>query len=374
MKRAVILTGHFPVQKRRANIPWLADHMRANGWHVTFVTLGYSWVSKLTRDRRFQSLDAAPQPGFRQIDDTLTAIFGYAPIHPFSLQNPWLDRAIQPLHGAFVRYWAPKLEPHFATADLIVIESGPPLLLAPAARKAAPGTPIVYRASDDIRLLGLPPFLTKAELAYAPLFDRISVASPILAQRWTGHSGLHIDPIGVPIGQLSDDQPDPFPPPRAMIEAVCAGTTLFDIGQIIAVAQARPGWRLHVIGRLKSQPPANTPKNIIFHGERTYADTTAFIRNADVGLAIYRDGPGVEYQTAQSNRILLYRYFRLPILGPRRLCDPAIPSIVGYDPDDSGSIDAAIARIETMPQPDADPGILDWSDLYDRITSTTRLS
>ena len=48
-----------------------------------------------------------------------------------------------------------------------------------------------------------------------------------------------------------------------------------------------------------------------------------------------------------------------------------------WSPGNPGSIEAAITRIETMSRPDSgpdhDPGIPDWSDLYQRITSTTRL-
>jgi 2-beta-glucuronyltransferase len=374
MRRAVILTGHFPVQKRRANIPWLADEMRANGWHVTFVTMGYSSVSRLVGDRRIKALDKEPRPGLQKINDSLTALFYYAPIHPFSLQVALLDRLVAPLHGSFARFWEPLIAPHLATADLVVIESGPPLLLAPAVRRIRPDVAMVYRASDDIRLLGLPPFLIDAELNVAPLFDRVSVASPRLATRWSGHPGLSIDPIGVPKAQLAIAQPDPYPTPRARIEAVCAGTTLFDMHQAISIARAAPDWRVHIIGRLKSRRPADLPGNLIVRGEMPYVETVAHIRHADIGLAIYKDVPGVEYQTAQSNRILLYRYFGLPIIGPHRLCDPSIPSIIGYNPKAPVSVRSAIERAETMLPLPADTDIPDWHLLYDRITATQRIS
>lgn len=373
-RRAVILTGHFPVQKRRANIPWLADAMRAEGWHVTFVTLGYSQLSRVIGDRRIRALDAPPRTGTKRLDDSLTTVFHYAPIHPFSLRTPLADRAVRPLHALFARFWAPRLAPHLASADLVVIESGPPLLLAPAVRTMRPDVPMVYRVSDDIRLLGLPSFLIEAEMTLAPLFDRISVASPRLGQRWSRHPGLAIDPIGVPTAQLALPQPDPFASPRARVEAVCAGTTLFDMAQAVAIARAAPHWRVHVIGRLKARATGPLPDNLILHGERPYDETVAHIRHADIGLAIYRDVPGIEYQTAQSNRILLYRHFRLPIIGPTRLCDPAVASLIGYDPQNHGSIRAATERAEAMPPLPADPGIPDWHLLYTRITGTRRLS
>lgn len=55
-----------------------------------------------------------------------------------------------------------------------------------------------------------------------------------------------------------------------------------------------------------------------------------FIAYADVGLAPYIDKPGIEYQTINSNRMLLYRSYGLPILGPDRLCNPTVPNIIGY--------------------------------------------
>ncbi len=373
-QRAIILTGHFPVQKRRANIPWLSDQLQENGWHVTFATLGYSWISQLRGDRRFESIEGMPIPGTYELGPTLTAIFEYPPIHPFSLGSDWVDDVLEPLQRLFVRYWTARLTPHLKSADLILIESGPPLLLAPALRALAPSVPMVYRASDDIRLLGLPSYMGRAELKYAPLFDRISVASPKLAQRWIGHPGLKIDPIGVPMARLKVPQPDPYSAPRAQVEAVCAGTTLFDEHQVETIASQQPDWRFHVIGRLKRPPSLKLPGNIHFLGELSYDETVAYIRHADLGLAIYRDEPGVEYQTAQSNRILLYRYFGLPILGPRRLCDPTIPSLFGYDIEDPESIAEAANLASRMGRQPGDSSIPDWSLLCDRITQTTRLA
>jgi 2-beta-glucuronyltransferase len=239
-------------------------------------------------------------------------------------------------------------------------------------RAAAPAVPIVYRASDDVRLLGLPSWLCEEEIAAAPLLDRISVASPILARRWEGHAGLAIDPIGVPKARLAEDPGDPYPSPRARIEAVCAGTTLIDMDQALTLARLFPHWRITVIGRLKRRP-AHLPPNLRLTGERPFDETAAHIRHADIGLALYADRPGIEFQTAQSNRMLLYRHFRLPIIGPRRLCDPSLPSVIGYDPRDATSMAEAAARALALPPLPEDPTIPDWDLLFTRIAATTRL-
>lgn len=371
MKRALILTGHFPQQARRAGIPWLAERMQSDGWHVTFATLGYSRLTHLTGDRRLDG--ATPPPlGTTALSPTLTAIYGLPFLHPISLRRPMLDSLTAPLFAPFVHYWSRRLSAPAARSDLIVVESGPPLLLARALRAAAPDTPMVYRASDDIRLLNQHPMIVAEETAAANFFDRISVASPLLARRWTGHPGLAIDPVGIPKAQLSVNQPDPYPAPRAAIEAVCAGTTLFDMDQALRLARLLPDWRITVIGRLRSRPEA-APPNLRLTGELPFDVTTAHIRHANIGLALYADRPGVEYQIAQSNRLLLYRHFRLPILAPQRLCDPGTPSVIGFDPRDDDSLRQAAARALALPPLATDEDIPDWDVLYTRIATTRRL-
>ncbi len=370
-KRAVILTGHFAIQKRRANILWLSDELRANGWHVTLITTGYSWISWLRGDRRFKSLYDPPIPGTQVIDETLTTIFQYAPIHPFSLRWKALDRLGRPIHRAFEAYWRRHLCAPLRDANLVVVESGPPLLLAPHVARYATNAALVYRVSDDVMLLGLPDFVRAAELRFAPLFDRISMASPILAKLFVGHPGVAIDPIGIPKALYADVLPNPFGSDRAIREAVCAGTTQFDMKAVLAIARLRPSWRLHILGRLRENPPEDAPPNAVFHGEQSFDRTAAFIKHADIGLAPYLDRPGVEYQTTQSNRILQYRYFGLPIVGPARLCDPKFPSIIGYSDLRADTLNSVLSKVESYrsTSPESMP---DWHDLYLRITSTKR--
>jgi 2-beta-glucuronyltransferase len=188
---------------------------------------------------------------------------------------------------------------------------------------------------------------------------------------FAGHPGVAIDPIGIPKALYADVLPDPYGSDRAMREAVCAGTTQFDMRAVLAIARQRPNWRLHILGRLRENPPEDAPPNTVFYGEQPFDRTAAFIKHADIGLAPYLDRPGVEYQTTQSNRILQYRFFGLPIVGPARLCDPKVPSIIGYSDLTADTLDSVLSKAESYKSTSLE-SIPDWHDLYQRITSTKR--
>lgn len=352
MKRVVILTGHFPEQKRKPSMLWVAQHLQDMGWHVTLATVGYSWLSRLTGDKR---LAEPPQTGTRFRSETLTTIFGFSPIHPVSTRVALLDALSRPLHQLFPAYWGPLLQEPLARAEVVLIESGAPVMLAPLARRLAPRARLVYRVNDDMRLMKAPRFLMRAEIRAAEMVDRISTASPHLAQRFDP-AKTTLDPMGIARDALAPPQANPYAR-NAGYDAVCAGTTLLDLGALIRIASAAPQWRLHVLG--PHGFACETPANLLLHGEKSYAETLGYIAHADIGLAPYRDLPGVEYQTHNSNRIALYRHFGLPILGPDRLCHPSVPSIIGYS-DPKWRF-----RCETRgPRPEL---LRDWSDLARRL-------
>ena len=316
MKRLVFLTGHFPDQKRRNSMLWVTDHLQAMGWHVTFVTVGYSWLSLLRGDRRIAALGKRPRTGTHRISPSLTHMFGYSPVHPVRTGRRLLDRVLAALGPLYTSYWRRRLRGPLSKADLVIVESGPPVALAAMAAQLAPDAVRLYRVSDDIRLLNAPEALLRAERAHHH-FNRISTGSAVIAKRFAEHPNVTVDPMGVPHDAVRIDTKDPYNRGGGPI-AVCAGSTQLDMGQIRKVAQEAPNWQIHVIGRLKGTPP-DLP-NVTWHGELPFDQTLAFVQHADIGLAPFQDVPGVEYQITSSNRILLYRFHGLPILVPPRLC------------------------------------------------------
>ncbi|MER5172856.1 hypothetical protein [Thioclava sp. GXIMD2076] len=365
--RVVLITGHLPLQKRKASMQWFCEDVQKRGGHVTMVSVGYSWISKWRKDRRLMQVDGPVPEGYRRITPSFDAYFGYAPIHPFSLRNRKLDTLAAPLMTLFRHFWARRLPALLAQADLVIIESGPPVLLADIAKSAAPHAKFIYRISDDVKALGLPQIVRRAEMAQAHLFDRISIAGPQIAARFDEHPQTEIDPIGVPRAVLEAPMINPFLGKFGK-QAVCAGTTQIDLATARIMAEARPDWRFHILGRI-ADVPADLPANLILHGEVPYEVSAAYIRFADIGLALYQDKAGAEYQAHHSNRMLLYRYFGLPILGPHRVFGGIALHGAGYDAHDPDSIRLATERVAGLRRVAGDPEIEDWSRLTDRLLS-----
>ncbi|MFD2739612.1 hypothetical protein ACFSUD_08535 [Sulfitobacter aestuarii] len=357
MKRAVILTSHFPRQKRRGSIHWISDHLQDTGWHVTFATVGYSQLARLRGDKRLAALHHSPLPGETRLSASLTGLYTLPLAYPVNTGLAPLTALLGALSPFCVRHWRDRLSAALEAADLVICESGAPVLLAPLLSRCAAQAPRIYRVNDDISLLNAAPALLRAEAA-SHHFTRISLPCPSLSHRFR-HPHVTIDHPGIPKARMKVSTADPYRRRDDRI-AICAGTSQLDSDALDRIARAKPQWQIHVLGRCRARA---SRRNLTFHGETDFDTTLAHIAHADIGLAPYRDRPGIEYQRANSNRILLYRHFGLPILGPQRLCHPSLPRLIPYE---------QIDRCETMPrQPETLP---DWSELADSLAQNPEIA
>lgn len=356
MKRCLILTGHFAHQKRRGAMLWVADHLWEMGWHVTLASVGYSWLSDLRGDARLRSLPEPPMAGLNNVKRGFDTLFYKTLLHPFATGWPMLDPLVGRLQArGFARPWAKVLREAARSSDLVLVESGAPMILAPHLRKIAPQAQMIYRVNDDLRFLSAPRWMVQAERENMTSFDRISTGSAVLAERFDGHPNVTLDPMGIPRERMADPGGSPFAS-REKIQAVCAGTTQFEAGQVLLLAEARPAWDIHVFGRVKGALPVTG--NLHWHGETEFAEVLRHVAHADVGLAPFPDAPGIAYQADHSNRLLMYRHFGLPVLGPMALAAVAEDILDIADPH---AWDQAATRPR---QPRAIP---DWSVLALRL-------
>lgn len=358
---AVIVTGHFYDQKRRGSIHWLTDEFLKNGWKVRFVTVGYSQISKLIGDIRLKALDTSPAKGRRRLSEQLETYFHIPPFHPIDLRLRPLNKLATPIFRLYPRLVSRWLTELVNNADLVVLESGIPLLLAPLVRRSSAAR-LIYRVNDDVRAMRSPPILHEAELALAPLFDRISLASPILARRFEGLGQVGIDPMGLNKPIFDAAHPDPYTP-RWEKEVVCAGTSHFDTHSMLMIARSRPTWRFHVIGRLRQSLKAD---NIVAHGEMPFQALVPFIQHADYAVAPYNDVPGMEYQAHHSNRLLQYAYVGLPTLVPQRVYHEGLELLVPYRSNNDRELDHSLTILSTTRR-NPNPKIPGWDRLYNGI-------
>jgi len=171
---AVLFTGHFYQQMRRGSMHWLADELRKSGWRVRFVTFGISSLSKVTGDVRLTGVSIPPK-GLTLLADDLETYFQVTPFHPVDLRRSWLDALAAPIFATFTSFWAQAVRRLTRDADLVVLESGLPILLAPLVRGNTKGK-LVYRVNDDVRVMRTPIQVRRAEIEYAPF--SIELASP----------------------------------------------------------------------------------------------------------------------------------------------------------------------------------------------------
>lgn len=362
-RTAVLFSGHFANQARRGSMHWLADELLKHGWRVRFVTFGFSWVSILTRDVRLRNAERR-RTGLHEVRPGLDGYFQYTPFHPIDLRHRWLNQIAAPAFALFPGFWTQAVQLLTGDADLVVLESGLPLLLAPTVKDNSEAR-LVYRVNDDVRILRTPPVVREAELRYAPLFDRISLASPVLARRFEGLGCIGLDPMGLDATIFDQPHPSPYQP-RWAREVVSAGTSHFDADAVRAMAALRPDWRFHIIGRLRE--PISGP-NIVWHGEKHFSEVVPFVQHADIGLAPYRDLPGVAYQVHHSNRLLQYAHLKLPTLGPMSMTHADAPHLIGYVPGNTASLELALAQADAMERAALPREVPGWDALYRGIVS-----
>jgi 2-beta-glucuronyltransferase len=342
--RVLFVSGHFAASRRKAGFHFLAEAMAAAGADVAFLTVGISPISRLRGDPRFADPVMAHAGAPVRLPNGVLSLVWHTPYHPFSLRFRALDRATAPLARAWARLPLGHAEDIARRADLIVVESGPALLLTRRLRELAPSARLAYRVSDDTRNIGQHAAVVAEEEAVAPLFDLISAPSRFTAERFGRLPATRFQPHGIDLAAFDRPCADPFGE-RWETEVVSVGHSFFDPSFPAIAADAMPHWRFHYVGRLKPEPRR---PNIVWHGEMPFADTIPFVRHADIGAAPYARREGGETLRESSLKLIQYTRCRLPAVAPEFVTRPDRPHVVGYEPGDAVSIRAALARARAV--------------------------
>ena len=355
------MTGHYALSKRRAGFHWLAEALWRAGWDVTFFTASFSHLHRLKRDHRFDYglLELSGKP--IKVRDRFTSYVWFTPWHPTNRLPKVADVLLDPLFRTYGRLPIAGAETLVRDADMFIFESTAGLMLFDKFKALNPRARMVYRMSDDFRLLQAPRSMLRVEERVAPEFDLISVTSDFSFRKFRhlGNTRLHYH--GIEKTAYDALSSNPYPPgPSANV--LWMGVARLDYDFLLAGSQAFPNWAFHVIGPARGLPQA---PNIVSYGERPFVETVPFVQHADIGLHTIRWNQGAEH-LADSLKVIQFTYCRKPVVLPDFLRSRRT-NVFAYAPGDAISIRSALTAARAYDGTN-DPGLLrdeipSWDEL-----------
>lgn len=341
--RVVLISGHYLGSKRRAGFHHLATAYWNLGWDVTFVTAAISYVSRLKGDYRFAYPVREEANRLVPVRERLKSYVLMTRVHPGSLRFGLANRLAKPWFACYARAPLGELEGQLRAADLVVFEGTAALLLVERVHEFAPQARLVYRASDDLRMLGVHPLILEAEVRAVPLFDLVSAPTEEIANVLRPFGPVEVHAPAVDKAALDRPTESPY---RADSSAVFAGVSpLFDYESLTAAAELAPHVAFHIIGPVAG--PA--PSNVWFQPELPFDELVPYLQHATFGLLLF---PAGYASLGQGNKVAQYSYCRLPIVAPADL--RAVRSnVVVFERDDRESLRRALEEAERMPHSSA---------------------
>lgn len=358
----LIVSSHDFRTARKVNLHHLAHElgMRAA---TRFFSVGFSALSDLKGDPR-----AALRCRSNRVEtvDGVDCYLWRTALHPFNLRIAALDQAAAPLFKAYAQRLPPVFFEWARESRLILIESGLPVLLFEEIKRASPKARIVYFASDDLASIGCGEFLLRELRRTIGRYDAIFGPSRRLVSTFPATIPAYCLPYGMDAEVARAVDPSPF---TAKVNAVSAGSTLFDPTFFEIAAPAFPDIAFHVIGggagadRLKAV-------NIRLYDEMPVGEVLTYFRHAAFGIAPYEAGKVDPYFAESSQKLTQLRRLGIPAVCPHAAAGN-VPGRFGYDPGDRDSIIAAIraalavGRLPPQPAPS-------WAEVAERLLAPER--
>jgi 2-beta-glucuronyltransferase len=362
LDRALIFSAHFPDAKRKASIHGLCGALLTHGWKLDFVTVGFSLISRFNPRSQWPYIARRPVNQWTEIAPRLSSFIWRAPFHPVNLRSNLANTIVSPLYLLYPRLLPADVLKRAREAKLILFEGPVSIMLMRRIRAAAPDAVLIYNAADRPRTVGAHPLLCALESRYAPLMDLVRVPAQAMIADYPRGTSVACIPHGLDKASFSKPTPNPFSTPR---NALCIGDGLFDARVLDLLAETYPDWSFHIFG--VGAVPAKPEKNVIFHGEEPFDKIISYVRHADIGLAPFRYSVGAEYLCESSLKMILYTYWRLPIVTPA-FASSGRPHACSYELGDARSICEAFARAVCYDRSTIECGELaSWDEVLDRM-------
>lgn len=356
VRRVVLISGHYLRSKRRAGFHHLADAYWRAGWDVTFVTAHISLLSRLRGDYRFEYPVRAEANRFVPVRHRLTSFVLMTRIHPVNLRSGLANRLATPWFERYARISLDPLAESLAEAHLVVFEGSAALLLVDRVRSLASHARLVYRASDDLRRLGLHPLILEAEARAVSRVDLVSVPNEPIAEVLARYGSVQVHPAGIDKTAFDRSTPSPYGDgPTGVFAGV---SPFFDYDSLVTAAEVAPHIAFHVIG----PPPRPGPQNVTFHPELPFDRLVPYLQHATFGLLLFPPGEA-SVSLGRGNKVAQYSYCRLPIVAPAHL-EVERANMCVFERGDPESLRRALARAEEMEHSEAfAEGILSSDEL-----------
>jgi len=332
----LIVTGHDPRSRRRANIHFIAEELAKRGKSRVF-SVGFSPLSNI------RAVD--PRIGLERIANRVESygkvdcFLWRTAIHPFNPRRSILQNFSHYFYDAYVSFAPSILERWAAGSDVIIIESGLPITFLEKLRRASPFSRILYLASDDNNVIGCDPHVNQVLWDRSDLLDGAILPSPLLRPSIPPEVVCCLAPHGFDPIDPRALGPNPY---HKRGNAVSVGSMLFDPIFFTVAADYFPDLDFHVIGSGRTQPKGRA--NIYYHDEMPYIDTLRYLKHADIGIAPYKGDSGVYYLCDTSMKLRQYQYFDLPAVCPDFAVGDNTECRFGYNRAEPQSIKLAIER------------------------------
>lgn len=365
-RKIVILSSHVFLEGfRKASIHFVARRWAATGNEVFFTTVGHSALSSLKQKARLRALRREQNNRYIQVAPGLSAGAYLPPIHAFSTTKPLVNALVKPLFALYGRHLPAFVRDKIEAADLVVIESGTPVVFLDLVRRLNPRAKLLYFCRDLLRSVGAAPYLREVEERGIGLFDSVCVPSRRLGEMLPSGGKVHFVPQGIEGAVFDRAEISPYP--EGSRNAVAVGDMLFDQVSIDAMAAAAPEVTFHLFGiRWRGDAPAN----VRLHGEQSFETLAAYIRHADIGLAPYRVNSSEVYLAESSLKLLQYGYCRLPVLLPD-IIPVSRGNEITYSLDGPNDWRAVIDTALAWPHREGyREGILTWDDVARQTLAT----
>ena len=337
-ERVVFLSAYHDYRTaKRASIHPLARALAASGYDVSFVSTRFSRLSKLKADSRLFLWDRANR--FEEVDGVRCYLWRTA-FHPFATGLKAVDAVMTRLYPLYAALPNAAVDRLFGQADYVIVEASVAAILLRRIRRLNATAKIIYYATDRLDTVGAHPFVRERLISDAGLIAHVSLRSAKMADdfAWAGEDKLRRIGFGIEPEDMIDLGENPYEP--GVRAAVSVGSMLFDEGFFHAVPPVFPDVEFHVIG---CGQRFTGPANVVVYDEMPFRRTLPYLRYAAVGIAPYRQAPGVEYLSDSSLKLAQYEYLGLPAACP----DFAVGEIAsrsGYHVGDVASMRAAFAR------------------------------